>query len=112
MLASSLIAAGSEIAFSVGASFTELTVIETVALVLLRAPSLTRNVKLSAPLKFALGVYVKAPVSWSKLLIVPLLGLVTMANLSVSPSGSLPVKVPFSAVSSFVEGDCALAVGA
>ena len=42
-------------AFSVGASFTALTVMEMVAAAELVRPSLTRNVKLSLPKKFVLG---------------------------------------------------------
>ena len=41
---------------AVGASFTGLTVIDTVAVLLSEAPSLALYVKLSAPLKLAVGV--------------------------------------------------------
>ena len=43
---------------------------------------------------------------------VPLLGCVTTVNVSGSDSGSLPVSVIGRAVSSAVETDCAVAVGA
>ena len=63
---------------------------EMVAAALVSVPSLTVNVKLSAPLKFASGVYVRfgaTPMS------VPLPGCVTTANVSGSDSGSVPVSV-------------------
>ena len=43
-------------ALAAGASFTAVTVISTVAGLLVNAPSLTVNVKLSDPLKFVFGV--------------------------------------------------------
>jgi hypothetical protein len=43
-------------ALSVGASFTAVTVIDTVAAAEFARPSFARNVKLSEPKKFALGV--------------------------------------------------------
>ena len=85
------------------------TVIEIVAAALVSVASLAVNVKLSAPLKFRSGVYVRlgaTPLS------VPLLGPLTTANVSGSDSGSVPVSVIGSAVSSAVATDCGVAVGA
>jgi len=85
------------------------TVIEIVAAALVSVASLAVNVKLSAPLKFRFGVYVRfgaTPLS------VPLPGPVTTVNVRASDSGSVPVSVIGRAVSSAVETDCGVAVGA
>src|SRR6266404_2940790 len=97
--ASSFTAAGLPGTVKVGASLTALTVIETVQvsfefpfeLAPDVVPSFTRNVKLSEPKKFALGVYVRfgAVVTPNP----PFAGGVTMLNVIASPSGSCPVRV-------------------
>jgi len=46
-----------------------------------------------------------------KLLSVPLAGLAAMANVKVSPCGSVPVKVMLAAVLALVVTDCGFAVG-
>jgi hypothetical protein len=76
--------------FKVGGSLTAVTVIEMVAGEELDNPSFARKVKLSAPKKFAAGMYVRSggvPVRE------PLDGGVITENVRGSPSGSLPVRV-------------------
>jgi len=96
-------------AVAVGASLPGFTVMEIVAAALVSVASLAVNVKLSAPLKLRSGVYVRfgaTPLN------VPFAGCVTTVNVSGSDSGSVPVSVIGNAVSSAVETDCAVAVGA
>ena len=83
-----------------GASFTEVTVIDTVAAALVREPSLALNVKLSVPYQFVYGVYVTfgaLPDSW------PFVGFVASAYVRFVVSASPPVSVMAFGVSSDVE---------
>ena len=71
------------------------TVMVTVAELLFSAPSFTRKVKLVVPDQPMVGVKVRlgaVPLS------VPLAGLVNTAKFKALPSGSLPVRVMFTAV--------------
>jgi hypothetical protein len=101
--------------FSVGASLTGFTVIDTVAGADAPLPSFAVYVKLSVPLKSGSGVYwtlavhtfgvrplqVTAPIAPS----VPLAGPVPIANVDASPSASLADSVTVSGASSSVERD-------
>ena len=90
---------GTPWSWATGTSLTGLTVIDTVpAGTLVNSPSLTVNVKLSAPLKFKPGVYVTValPSTCGKLLrplSVPLAGPVAILNVNGSISRSDPVSV-------------------
>ena len=95
-----------------GAVFELVTSKVTVAGVLFSAPSLTKNVKLLSPTLPGVyvteaelgGIWVIAPSD-------PVAGGVTIENVSVLPSESLPVKVINNGVASSVVVDCALATG-
>src|SRR3989442_74595 len=105
-----------------GSSFTEVTLIVTVAGALSVAlVSVTLNVKESLPLKLAFSVYVTLAEQLLGLPTqvtvpieprVPFDGPETIANVSASPSGSEPVSVIDLAVSSDVETVWLFAVGA
>lgn len=91
-----------------GASFTAVTVMSTVAAVDVATPSLTVKVNASAPLAFAVVVYVRfgsVPLS------VPFVGAATTVKVRALLSTSLPVSATSTAVSSFVFTACASATG-
>ena len=90
---------------STGASFTGVIVTVTVAVFESVVPSLTLKVKVSIPLAFSFGVYMKAPVDEFVMDAVPLLPLVTSTYVSASPSTSLASRVPLIDVSSSVLTD-------
>jgi hypothetical protein len=99
------------------------TLTDTVAAVEFNAPSFTRKVKLSEPVKLVVGVYVTLAVQFvpSPLGVqlvpviapnVPLVGFVTILNVNAALSMSAPANVIGKAVFFAVDKDCPLAVGA
>jgi hypothetical protein len=99
------------------------TLTDTVAAVEVKLPSLAVNVKLSDPVKLAVGVYVTLAVQLEPDPLgvqlgvpiaptVPLVGAVPIANVNAALSMSAPDKVTTTAVFFAVDTDCPFAVGA
>ena len=106
-----------------GTSLTGLTVIVIDAVSLLRLPSLARYVKLSEPLKFAVGVYVTValselgePASTRRRCVIaprlPFAGVATIENVSSHWLGSVAVRATATGASSLVVADAGEAAGA
>ena len=88
-----------ESATAVGASFTSVIVRLKVATLLSTVPSFALNVKLSVPLKFAFGVYVRLALLPLR---TPLVGPETIVYASGLPSASVQFRLAATAVSSGV----------
>src|SRR5262245_33673938 len=108
--------------FATGGSFTGATVMETVAILESRPPSFILNVKLSAPLKFPFGAYVTVAEQVDPVPLAtqfgdesvaepPFVGPATIMKVKLALSGSLPLRVTTSGVSSAVVTATWLAVG-
>ncbi len=77
-----------------------------------RLPSLALNVMVSTPLAFGFGVYLNAPVAALVMAAVPFVPLLTIVNVSASPSTSFATSVPVAGMSSSVVSVPAEATGA
>src|SRR5581483_7184299 len=100
MLASAAPSTRRIVLVAVGGWFT-VTVRVTVPVVLLPAASVAWTANESLPVKFGLGVYVKAPAG-VKPLTFPDVGFPVCENVTCPPPGSVAVSVPVKATFSFV----------